>query len=441
MILAWRSVKAASLCALAYGLVAGCGSSDDDGEAAPECPRGTETCPCYRDSTCEGGLTCFSEICVDADPSDDPSGGRTTGTTGGRGGTAGNATNGGSGEDPTPSDGGEPGGVDPTGGASEPGNGGTGGTTSEPQAGDGPGPDPSDGGEPGTSGGATSGGSGGGTATGGRDGDPTGGRPDRPMGTPTVLLLLDGSSSMFEPREELWDMAFDVLMDENGPINQLKDEIRFGFSLYRGAFAIHQETDAACADISSVDFAFDNYDAIRALYETLDDDYDITVKWETPTGHAITRATKALLDDSSDGPRYLVLITDGNPNTCATPDPQCGQDRAVYAVQEAWKQGIETFPIGLGDIISDPSSGGCEPTYQRCGPDHLQDIANAGQGQPVVEPPMQYQFSQCVMNETQGYLSSYSAEGGDAPAYSTTTPAEFASAISDVLETIVEHSQ
>src|SRR5687767_15669274 len=84
MILAWRSVKAASLCALAYGLVAGCGSSDDDGEAAPECPRGTETCPCYRDSTCEGGLTCFSEICVDADPSDDPSGGRTTGTTGGR---------------------------------------------------------------------------------------------------------------------------------------------------------------------------------------------------------------------------------------------------------------------------------------------------------------------------------------------------------------------
>ncbi len=430
--------------ALAHGLVAGCGSSDDDGEAAPECPRGTETCACHRDSTCDDGLMCSSEVCVDTAPTDDPTGGRTGTTTGGRSSVAGagpNGGNGGNGGNGTLPDGGEPGSDTPTGGASEPGeNGGSGGEPSLPQGGDGAGENPSDGGEPGSTGGAPSGGAGGSTATGGRDSEPTGGRVDPPSGTPTVLLLLDGSSSMFEPRT-VWDAAFDALMNEDGPVSERQAQIRFGFSLYRGAIAMHQETDEACADISSVDFAFDNYEAIKALYETLDDDYDITVKWETPTGHAITRATDALLADSGDGPRYIVLITDGNPNTCATLDPQCGQDRAVYAVQRAWQQGVETFAIGLGDVVTNPLSGGCRPEYSRCGSQHLQDLANAGQGQPVVEPPEQYRYSECVLNETEEYLASYAAEGGDAAAYSTTNLEELEAAVSDVLELIVEHSQ
>lgn len=445
MSLVRRSVKAAGVCAFAYGLVAGCGSSDDNGDTAPECPRGTETCPCHRDSSCDDGLICFSEVCVDAAPSDDPSGGRSAGPTGGRGGAPSNPGGGGA-----PSGGGEPagGGAPTTGGSAEPGDGGAsgggGGTPATPQGGDDAGPSSTDGGEPGTSGGAASGGaasggSGGTTQTGGRDSEPTGGRVERPSGTPTVLLLVDGSSSMFEPRT-VWDAAFDALMSEDGPVNRLEDQIRFGFSLYRGAFAMHAETDEACADISSVDFAFDNYAAIKALYETLDDDYEVTVKWETPTGHAITRATEALLADAADGPRYIVLITDGNPNTCTTLDPQCGQDRAVHAVQRAWQQGIETFAIGLGDVVLEPLSGGCYAEISRCGPDHLQDLANAGQGQAVVEPPTGYQYTACVM-ETEEYLASYSAEGGDATAYSTTTPEELRSAIADVLDTIVEHSQ
>nr|MDQ2647889.1 hypothetical protein [Myxococcota bacterium] len=103
MSLVWRSVKAAGLCALVYGLSAGCDSSEDD------------------------GVSCSSEVCVDADPPDVPSGGRSATTTGGRsnlagagpsGGNGGNAGNGGSGTLPI---GGEPGSDTPTGGAPEPG--------------------------------------------------------------------------------------------------------------------------------------------------------------------------------------------------------------------------------------------------------------------------------------------------------------------------------
>lgn len=42
-------------------LSAGCGSS---GSAPPACAQGTETCPCYGNMTCNVGLACFSNICV-----------------------------------------------------------------------------------------------------------------------------------------------------------------------------------------------------------------------------------------------------------------------------------------------------------------------------------------------------------------------------------------
>jgi hypothetical protein len=85
------------------------------------------------------------------------------------------------------------------------------------------------------------------------------------------------------------------------------------------------------------------------------------------------------------GPKYMVLATDGEPDTCPGSclgddcpvpdsagwprDPQCGQDRSIAAVQAAFAQGIRTFVIGLGDDV---------------GAAHLQALANAGAGLPVV---------------------------------------------------------
>ena len=48
--------------------------------------------------------------------------------------------------------------------------------------------------------------------------------------TPTVLILVDNSSSMFEPRADLWDALYNALMSADGPVKGLEDKIRFGFA-------------------------------------------------------------------------------------------------------------------------------------------------------------------------------------------------------------------
>jgi hypothetical protein len=256
------------------------------------------------------------------------------------------------------------------------------------------------------------------------------------------MLLLDGSSSMFEPRETRWDLAFEALMSEEGPVKELEADVRFGFANFRGSIAPHTETDAACADIASVDFAFDNYEAIRELYEGLGDDWTETTKWETPTGHAVNRATEALVaDGATTGGKYIVLITDGNPNTCMTLDPQCGQDRSVLAVQNAYAAGIKTYAIGIGDIIEDTLNSGCEPALTRCGTAHLQDLANAGQGLGVEPPPADGIYSTCGYEVGNVFLASYSSPSRNALFYSAGDVTELAAGIRAVLETIVADSQ
>jgi hypothetical protein len=85
------------------------------------------------------------------------------------------------------------------------------------------------------------------------------------------------------------------------------------------------------------------------------------------------------------GPKFILLVTDGNPNTCMVLDPQCGQDLSIKAAQDAYAQGIGLFALGIGDIVAQPNAG-C-PTSARCGRDHLQDLANAGVGAGVRPTP------------------------------------------------------
>jgi hypothetical protein len=82
-------------------IAAACG-----GSKGQTCAQGTERCPCYGNSTCNPGLTCASNECVNLGGAGGISGG------GGQGGVAGNGATGGSN-------------VGGTGGASSGGNGGT----------------------------------------------------------------------------------------------------------------------------------------------------------------------------------------------------------------------------------------------------------------------------------------------------------------------------
>lgn len=180
--------------------------------------------------------------------------------------------------------------------------------------------------------------------------------------TPTVVLLIDQSGSMSDdfggsPR---WDVVHDALMDPStGIVARLENEVRFGLALYtsNGGFS-----GGACPLLKTEFVRLGNYAAIEAVYAPEGPAGD------TPTGESIDVIARQLAPYPQSGPKVIVLATDGEPDTCAVPNPQQGQPEAVAAAQNAHSLGIDTYIISVGDGIS---------------LGHMQDMANAGQGLPV----------------------------------------------------------
>jgi hypothetical protein len=255
--------------------------------------------------------------------------------------------------------------------------------------------------------------------------------------TPTVLLLVDNSSSMFEPRDKLWDPLYNVLMKPtDGIVASLQEKVRFGFTSYRGSTTAD---DPACPNLFEVDYKLGNFDAIDTVYKKQGAEWMSTMpaKWETPTGAAIKKAAEKLAAYTADppGPKYIVLVTDGNPNTCHALDPQCGSDESIKAVQDAKAAGIGTFAVGIGDIIA--SNSGCEPAWGRCGALHLQDLANAGQGLPVQAPPDQLKYQACTPTQMLAATYAGAAEtAGKAPYYTAANAAELETALRGLLNSV-----
>ncbi|MBN1770316.1 MAG: VWA domain-containing protein [Deltaproteobacteria bacterium] len=208
--------------------------------------------------------------------------------------------------------------------------------------------------------------------------------------TPTVMLLIDQSGSMTERFEgtNRWDAVDDALTDPaTGVLPALEDDIVFGASLYTS----HNGSlgGEACPLLLTVPPALGNADAINALLRDNDPDGD------TPTGEALAAITTLLTatpPGPGEGPRVIVLATDGEPDTCAEPNPQHGQEESVAAAQAAYAAGLRTFVLSVG---SDVGAG------------HLQDMANAGAGLPIGGPT-------------------------DAPYYVANDPAELAAAFDEI---------
>jgi hypothetical protein len=230
---------------------------------------------------------------------------------------------------------------------------------------------------------------------------------------PTVLLLVDTSSSMFEQRAKLWDPLFNALMDPtNGVIAKLQGKVRFGFTSYKSITRPAGTT--TCPVLESTDLKINNFDTIKAKYTEVGMTPTSDYKWETPTGSSVAAVAKTLAEFQPDppGPKFILLVTDGDPDTCAVRDPQCGQDDSIKAVQDAYAAGIGTFVIGIGDILTSSDQN------MRVGVRHLQDVANAGAGLPVAPNSLEYTYSQCVMNT--GLSATYAADeasAGKAPYY------------------------
>jgi hypothetical protein len=176
--------------------------------------------------------------------------------------------------------------------------------------------------------------------------------------TPTVQLVIDQSGSMTENfgGQDRWDAVYNTLMGQDGIVDRLDEEVRFGLSLYT---SFGGNDGGTCPVIAGVPPALGNYGAIDAQYGPAVPEED------TPTGEAINAVAAQLRNFTEPGPKIIILGTDGEPDTCAEPNPQNGQGLAVQAAQAAFDSGIRTFVISVGDDV---------------GAEHLQDMANAGVG-------------------------------------------------------------
>ncbi len=194
--------------------------------------------------------------------------------------------------------------------------------------------------------------------------------------TPNVILVVDQSGSMTSRfgGSNRWDGLRDSLMDDpDGLVSSLQSVVRFGIALYSAEQPDDDEpVPGMCPLITWVPPAIDNYDAIDAVYGPADP-ID-----ETPTGESLDAVIDLLrmTPDPSMDPTIFILATDGEPDTCAEPNPQNGQPESLAAAARAYSMGIRTFIISVGEGTVSAS--------------HLQDMANAGLCRGAGDPDAPY---------------------------------------------------
>lgn len=185
--------------------------------------------------------------------------------------------------------------------------------------------------------------------------------------TPTVQLLIDQSGSMREDfgGTNRWNAVYRTLMGGDGVVPTLDAAVRFGLTLYTSDGG---NAGGQCPQLVDVAPELDNFEAMDAEFGPAGPAGD------TPTGESIDAVAQALAAQPADGPKIIVLGTDGEPDSCDDPNPEteegleAAQALSVAAAERAYDAGIRTFVVSVGSEI---------------GEDHLQDMANAGVGLPV----------------------------------------------------------
>lgn len=246
---------------------------------------------------------------------------------------------------------------------------------------------------------------------------------------PNIMLVVDRSSSMEKAFGDgnRWNVLREALIDPiEGFVTELEDEVRFGLTLYTNPPSMMppgrggggggrgggiapppnggagggggasgggggvsagnggQSTDggalatggtssggaaATCPFLVEVPVALNNLSAISSVY--LPDDW----RNGTPTGEslAVVWPKLAAIDQNvMPGPNFIILATDGEPNSCGGFGEQDqGRQASIEAVTAAKNAGINTYVISVGNDV---------------GEDHLRELANVGQGEPIDDP-------------------------------------------------------
>jgi hypothetical protein len=240
--------------------------------------------------------------------------------------------------------------------------------------------------------------------------------------TPTALIVVDRSSSQWdgEPNEN-WDPVKQGLINV---IEQVQNDINIGLFTYTGQNPQAQNVVATCPELipapSTVTFSKGNAGAIR---DALNAVQKPSYKGETPTAMAIDAAIPLLAAAPAGGEKFILLVTDGDPDFCNDGDQICPMDAVVAAVQKAKAQNIGTTVFGL-------QRNGVALSGQ-----HLQDVANAGAGLPVAQPIQRLEDFQ---GRCQGpALGTYAPMGGGGTASFFQANATNQQALADALDQVI----
>lgn len=187
--------------------------------------------------------------------------------------------------------------------------------------------------------------------------------------TPTVWLIVDGSSSMdqaFDGGRSRWAALRSTLMDKGGVVDSLQAVVRFGMVIYAGG------DGADCVQLITAQPALNNLAQLSSQYPSS------PVASGTPTDKALDYVVKNLpvLNtgslDATSGPTYVVLATDGSPNDMCMGlgggarggANAAVEQRVVDITTQGTKNGMQMFVISMA---------GSDTRLQ----DHLNNVAAA----------------------------------------------------------------
>jgi hypothetical protein len=236
---------------------------------------------------------------------------------------------------------------------------------------------------------------------------------------PTVYLLVDRSGSMFHCLTGNTGDA--VCSDQTNTswthlktaieqvLPTLDSQVRFGFTTVWGT---DPSQGGMCPSImgkltDNVSPALNNSAAIKKVYDGLAWPPNSTqsgMKFESPASESLDNVTKALLADTTTGAKYIIFITDGQPDYCDDSNSLCAPDSVVWKLQTAYTDGIKTIVMGIQTALFDLAPG------------VLQSWANAGAGEPTMAPVKANLdtfsfYDQCGQNIVKGWSADLTASG------------------------------
>jgi len=190
---------------------------------------------------------------------------------------------------------------------------------------------------------------------------------------PTVVLLIDGSTSMQDPfrgtQESRWSVLRNALMDpKTGVVKPIESMVQFGLAIIAGSATTGCPFESKYQQVLP---AGNNYDQINLAYPSV---MPGGVSY-TATGQALDQICSYLPSQSAAntqelGAQYILLASDGDPNGCPGVDftaviPDNDFEAAEAAARRCKQRGITIIPLSLADDVNQ---------------EHLQNMANIGSG-------------------------------------------------------------